>query len=209
MSADLTAQREAHFEKYLGDLDQVVMKSTGDKPVKVDIYTFAPTEERPFYVLITSGMSDQRQNIPEDWDIAPRAELMLYTLHPKGWMYSVLRGLAEMPSEEDTFLSYRHTIPNGRPMTTVPTLLTAFTFLPPQFEDEGFQPMTVGGDDTDLLLLVPITEGERQYAVEHGTDDLYNLFAQHLDPVIDEYRPCLVTGEQCPGAPTLGDQGQG
>ena len=198
VSAELMAQREAHYEKYLGDLDQVVMKSTGQKPVNVDIYTFAPTEERPFYVLITGGMSDQRQNIPEDWDIAPRAELMLYTLHPKGWMYSVLRGLAEMCFEKDTFLSYRHTIPNGRPMTSEPSLLTAFTFLPPQLEEDGFQSMQVDGDDTDLLLLVPITEAEREYAVEQGTDDLYNLFAQHLDPVIDEHRSCVVTGQQSP-----------
>lgn len=205
VSAELIAQREAHYEKYLGDLDQVVMKSTEQKLVNIDIYTFAPTEERPFYALITSGMSDRRQNIPEDWEIAPRAELMLYTLHPKGWMYSVLRGLAEMAFDKETFLSYRHTIPNGRPMTTEPSLLTAFTFLPPQFEEEGFQPMQVDGDDTDVLLLVPITEAEREYAVEQGTDDLYNLFAQHLDPVIDEHRSCIVTGQESPGAPPLGE----
>lgn len=205
MPDDLTSEREAHYEKYLGALDQVVMKSKPGSAFEIDIYTFAPTEERPFYVLITGGMSDHRQNIPDDWEISPRAEIMLYTLHPKGWMYSALRGLAEMPLEKDSFLSYRHTIPNGRPVTSEPSLLTAFTFLPPQFEDDGFRLMTVDNDATDILLMVPITEAERQYAVENGTDDLYNLFAQHLDPVIFEHRSCIVTGEPSPGAPANPD----
>ena len=93
------------------------MHSTDAKTVHVDIYTFAPTADRDFYTLITSGMPDVRQNIPDDRNISPRAEIMLSCHEATPWMYSVLKGLAEMPSDDDTFLSYRNTVPNGMPMT--------------------------------------------------------------------------------------------
>lgn len=195
-------QRENHYIQYLGALDQQVMHSTDVKPVHVDIYTFTPTDERPFYTLITGGMSDLRQNVPDDWDIAPRAEIMMYVQEPKGWMYNVLKGLAEMPFEDETFLSYRHTVPNGMPMTAEPSLLTSYFFVQPFNEPEGFSPMTVEGDLTDLLVLVPITEAEHRLAVEQGSDALLDLFQEKgLDPLVDEHRSCLVTGKRSPGLP--------
>src|SRR5437762_7376163 len=111
--SELIQQREEHYARFLGPLTREIMHSTNFKTVHIDVYTFEPTKERPFFTLITGGMSDVRQNIPGDCDIAPRAEIMLYAEEPKGWMYNVLKGLAEMPSDDDTFLSYRHTVPNG------------------------------------------------------------------------------------------------
>ncbi len=192
-------QREAHYTRFLGALDQKVMHSTDVKQVHVDIYTFAPTPERPFFTLITGGMSDLRQSIPDDRDYAPRAEIMLYASQPQGWMYSVLKGLAEMPFDDDTFLSYRHTIPNGMPMTAEPSLLTSYFMSPVFGERDGFTPMLVEDDAVDVLLMVPITEGERELAVDQGSDALLALFEQReFDPVIDEARACLLPGKVLP-----------
>lgn len=187
-------QREQHYARFFGPLTREIMHSTDVKSVHIDIYTFEPTKERPFYTLITGGMSDARQNIPIDWEISPRAEIMLYAKEPKGWMYNVLKGLGEMPFDDDTFLSYRHTVPNGQPMTAEPSLLTSYFFMLPIFEPEHFSPMLVGGDATDVLLMIPITEAERNLAAEDGSDALIDLFQKHeLDPVIQENRTCLVS----------------
>jgi hypothetical protein len=196
---DLIKQREDHYARFLGPLDQQIKHSTDEKLVHVDIYTFIPTEERPFHTLITGGMSNQRQNIPNNWNISPRAELMLYCREPNPWMYSALKDLAEMPSDDDTFLSYRHTVPNGMPMTAEPSLLTGFFFAPPILETDDFSPMIVDGEDTDILLLVPITDDERQFAIDHGVDKLMDTFQEHLDPVIDEHRSCIISGAVSPG----------
>ena len=196
---DLIKQRENHYTRFLGPLDQKIMHSTDAKIVHVDIYTFAPTADRDFYTLITGGMSDVPQNIPEDWNISPRAEIMLYCHQPKPWMYSVLKGLAEMPSDDDTFLSYRHTVPNGMPMTADPSLLTGYFFFYPILEIEEFSPMVVDGDDTDILLMIPITDDEREFAINNGVDKLVDICHEHLDPVIDEHRTCLVSGAISPG----------
>lgn len=200
---DLISQREAHYTSYLGSIDQEIMHSTDVKIVHVDIYTFSPSRDRPFYTLITGGMSDVRQNIPSDSDLATRAEIMLYAHEPKPWMYSVLKGLAEMPSDDNTFLSYRHTVPNGMPMTAEPSLLTGFFFLSPELEADDFSPMTVDNDLTDILLMIPITDDERRYAIHHDVDSLLEIFQEHLDPVIEEHRPCLVSEVVSPGARTV------
>jgi hypothetical protein len=193
---DLIGQREAHYERFLGPLTEKIMHATDVKPVHVDIYTFRPSSDRPHFTLITGGMSDLRQCVPDGWDIAPRAEIMLNVSEPRGWMYSVLKGLAEMPSSDDTFLSYRHTVPNGKPMTADPSLLTSFFFVHPMMMPDGFSPMKVDGDDTDILLLIPITELERRYAKEKGAAELISLFGdRELDPIVDESRKSFVSSE--------------
>jgi hypothetical protein len=193
--ADLLSQREAHYRRFLGPLDEPVMHSTDVKPVHVDVYQFRPRGKRPYWTLITSGMSDRRQPLPSDAPkhIAPRAEILMYVSEPQGWMFSVLKGLAEMPFDRDTYLHWHHTVPNGKPMTAKPSLLTSFLFLPPYFERKGFDTLRLEGDDVHILMLLPITESERRYAMEHGSHALEKIMSQRkFDPVVDETRDSLV-----------------
>jgi hypothetical protein len=188
-------EREAHYQRFFGPLNQSIMHSTDDKKVHVDIYQYAPTEERPYWTLITGGMSDQRQPLPANAGshVAPRAELMMYVREPLGWMFSVLKGLAETPFDDDTYLHWHHTVPNGHAMTAAPSSLTSFFFLPPYFESEGFDSLVVDGDKVHILMLIPITETEREYAIEHGSQALEDLMSDtEFDPVVEESRASLI-----------------
>lgn len=191
---NLIDQREAHYEKFLGEIPEEVMHSTDIKPVHVDIYTFPPTDERPYYTLVTGGMSDLRQNIPSRYDsLAKRAEIITYTREPQGWIYNVLKGLAESPFDHDTFFHWYHNVPNGKPMTAVPSLLTAYLFLPPYLEVEDFSPMIVDGDETDFLMMVPITDSELKFIREHRVNAMLDVFDKHdFDYIIDEQRSSFV-----------------
>jgi suppressor of fused protein SUFU len=187
--------REAHYEKHFGELTEQVMHSTDIKEVHVDIYQFRPTPERDYWTIITGGMSDARQYIPEDLEgqIGSRAEIMMYVREPNGWMFNVLKGLAEMPFDDNTYLHWRHTVPNGKPMTAEPSELTNFFFLPPYFEAEGFDSLELDGEGVDILWLFPITDAERQYAVDNGSEALEELFEKtQIDPVVDEARKSIV-----------------
>jgi len=187
--------REAHYQKYFGPLTEKVMHSTDMKPVHVDIYQFPPTARRPFWTLITSGMSNDLQPLPQEAAkfVSPRTELMMCVREPKPWMFSVLKGLAEMPFEDNTHLHWWHTVQNGQSMTAEPSLLTAFFFLPPYFEETGFDTLQLGGQKVDILWLVPITEAERKFATEHGSQALEDLMSQkELDRVVDESRRSIV-----------------
>lgn len=190
----LIDQREAHYEKFLGPIMDPVMHSTDIKPVHIDIYTFPPTEERPYFTLITGGMSDLRQNVPARYhSLGRRAEILTYAAEPQGWMYNVLKGLAEMPFDDNTFLHWYHTAPNGKAMTAEPSDLTAYLFVPPYLEVEEFSPMTIDGDNTDFLMMVPITARELNFTREHGIDAMLNVFDEHdFDYIINERRSSFI-----------------
>jgi len=194
-SGDFTAIREAHYVKHFGLLSESIMHSTDEKTPHVDIYRFPPFQDRHYWTLITGGMSDFRQSVPDDAPehVSPRTEILLYVRAPQPWMFSVLKGLAEMPFDDQTFLHWWHTVPNGMPMTAKPSLLTNFFFLPPYFEKEGFDTLEIGGDKVNILWLIPITDAELHYKLEHGGRALEELFSQkELDPVVDESRKSLV-----------------
>ena len=187
--------REAHYQRFLGPLTQKVMHSTDAKPVHVDIYQFEPTQDREFWTLITGGMSDIQQIAPDDCaeHQAPRAEILMYVPAPQGWMFNVLKGLAEMPFDNDTYLHWWHTIPNGMAMTAKPSLLTSFFFMPPYFEDEQFGTLQLDGDGVDFLWMVPITEAEREFAVTHGSQALEDRMRDAgLSHILDESRKSIV-----------------
>ena len=187
--------REAHYSEFLGEMSDLVWHSTDDKSPHIDVYQFAPTPDRDFWTLVTGGMSDLRQPAlrTSAGEHAPRAELLMYVREPKPWMADVLKGMAEMPFDDDTFLYWGHTVPNGKPMTAEPSQLTSFFFDMPYFEDPKFSNLTIEGDDVVFLWLRPITEAERSYAVEHGGMALSDLFASlDADQVVDEQRESLV-----------------
>jgi hypothetical protein len=101
--------------------------------------------------------------------------------------------LAELPFDEETYLDWHHTVPNGQAMTEEPSELTSFFFLPPYFEDEQFDDLEIEGERIDFLWLVPITEKERHFAIDFGSQALEDeMVEQELDPVVDEGRTSIV-----------------
>lgn len=187
--------RERHYQQFFGPLDQKIMHSTDVQPVHIDIYQFAPTDDRPFWTLITSGMSNERQLEPDasGEGTSLRAEIITYAKEPQSWMFSVLKGLAEMPFVDNTFLHWWHTVPNGMPMTVNPSLLTAFFFLPPYYEDVEIGNLELDGDKVDFLWMLPITEAELNYARENGSRELeLRLEEAELSHIIDERRKSVL-----------------
>ena len=187
--------REAHYKKHLGALDQKILHSTDVKAVHIDIYQFKPTSEKPIWTIITGGMSDFAQLTPQGEDDyrAPRAEILMYATEPENWMFSVLKGLAEMPFDDATHLHWWHTVPNGMPMTAEPSQWTSYFFLPPYIEESGFSEFEVEGEKVDFLWMIPITEKERCYAMEYGSDELEKILEQvDVDVLLDQKRGSLV-----------------
>ncbi len=187
--------REAHYEKFFGPITQLIMHSTDSRKPHIDIYQFEPADTRPYWVLITGGMSDLRQHIPDELvgKIAPRAEILLHAEEPKPWMFHVLKELAWIPFDKETFLYWSHVVPNGMPMTAEPSELTNFFFLPPYFEGAELNTLYLDGDRVDFLWMVPIADGESEYKLEYGAEALETLFEKaKLPAVIDERRTSLV-----------------
>ena len=59
---DFRIAREAHYKRFLGEIDSVAHSMSVDLlPVHVDVYQLPPTGDRPYWTLITGGMSDFRK----------------------------------------------------------------------------------------------------------------------------------------------------
>jgi len=191
---DFLHQREAHYERFFGPMDQDVIHSTDIQPVHIDIYQFAPTADRPYWTLVTGGMSDERQLLPEfDDHRSSRTEILMYVREPQEWMFDDLKVLAEFPFVEDTHLHWWHTVPIGQPIDRARSQLRAYLFLPPYFEDPALSELEIDGDRVDFLWLHPITEAERAFAEARGSQELEKVIrAANLPIVIDESRSSLV-----------------
>lgn len=188
------ARREAHYARMFGHRSSLVWHSTDGKSPHVDVYQFPPGNGRDYWTLVTGGMSDLRQPaLLHSDDIAPRAEILMYVREPKPWMVNALKGLAEMPFDADTFLYWGHTVPNGQPMTFEPSELTSFFIDHPHLEHPEMLGLTIDGDEVAFLWLRPITEAERAYAIQRGSQRLSDLLSKlDADPVVDEQRASLV-----------------
>jgi len=188
------AKRQKHYRKFLGPMSDKVMHSTNVHQVHVDIYQFEPSPKRPYWTLITGGMSDKRQNVPDGVDWASgRSEVLAYVKEPYERIFAVLKLLAEMPFEEDSYMHWFHTISVGEPVTARQTELTCAFLLPPFFEKPKFDTLRIGGDKVDFLMMVPITMQERHYAKKNGGQALLEVLEEaDFGPVVDENRKSLV-----------------
>lgn len=115
-----------HIAQHLGEPATVFHEIISDL-VHIDIHIIPPRPDRNFYTLVTTGMSQRPMTVPPGAEEFARCELML-SLPPDWplqeedlkdenhyWPLRLLKTLARMPHEYDTWLSIDHTIPNGDP----------------------------------------------------------------------------------------------
>ncbi len=184
-------QREEHYQQHFGPLCQQIMHSTNDVDPHIDIYQFPPYGERDYWTLITGGMSNLPQTLPDGKQYS--TELLMYVREPRPWMFHALKGLAEFPARYQTFFYWGHTIKYGKVTEAAPTLLTAFLLLPPYFEHKSFDTLTFYGDPVYFLWCMPITEQERAYAETNGGEALSERMANiNFDIVVNEDRESIV-----------------
>lgn len=141
-----------HIESFIGPIETVFHELLSPR-VHIDVHIVAPSEERPVYTLVTSGMSDLPMTVPEGCESLRWAELML-CLPPDWpmteedwknedyyWPLRALKFLARFPHEYNTWLFMDHTVPNGNPIRKFGqtdfccSLITAPSTVPAEFFD--------------------------------------------------------------------------
>ena len=183
---DPIAIREEHYERHFGRMSDAVAHSTDKNTVHVDIYQFEPSEARPYWTLVTGGMSDLPQRIPSaaEGTLAPRTEILMYAKTPQHWMLEILKTLAEFPFRRETFLHWYHTWTKDACITHEPSSFTSCLFLPPFLEDPSLNELQVQGNRVDFLWMIPITEREQDFAVSDGSEALARLLMTDEDNLI-------------------------
>lgn len=179
---------EQHMSKY-GLVPQSVFHEIVSDLVHIDVHFCRPTPDRPFVTLFTTGMSDLPMTVPEGVD-ARLVELMLClpsdwplddeSLHQENryWPIRVLKQLARLPHEYQTWLGSGHTVPNGDPPGPYAedTALCCALIAPPLTLPAEAHRFQSSRGACAIYGLFPLFAAEVNLKLERGTDALLELF---------------------------------
>ena len=193
----------AHVERHIGPVAGVVHELKSEL-IHVDVLRVAPTARRPYWTLVTSGMSDapmRDQSCPEH-SFLRHAELVLCLpatwpldlRDPRwGWPYTLLGELARLPHAKDTWLAWGHTWEVGRRRRLAPNVpFSGAVFLPPATLPVAFTTcLEATGRRIDFLGVVLLHRRELKLKLARGLDALLDRVGwDSLSEVVDLKRPC-------------------
>lgn len=192
-----------HIEEYVGEVDGVFHEIVSDL-VHVDVHIVRPTDQRPFHTLVTSGMSDRPMNVPAGAEMFQYAELMIYLPadwpldesdlkdESNYWPIRLLKVLARLPHEYDTWLAMDHTVPNGDPPEPYApnTGFVCAMLAVPEMESEDFWRLEIDEEKTiNFFAVVPLYPEETTFKLKRGPERLLQRFGREDIPqVIDVSR---------------------
>lgn len=182
MDNDLIAAVATHIRQHIGEPDEVLHELIPTSSVHIDLHIVKPTVERPFYTVVTSGMSELPLPIPEELEgrVPPYMELMLClpadwkvgerTSPRWNWPLKWLQILAKYPHDYNTWFFVAHTIPNGDPAEPFGpgTEQCCWFIRPPENAPEAFLELQHG--DRTILFISPtaIYASEMEFALSDG-----------------------------------------
>lgn len=184
---------EQHIIKHIGTPSLVYHEIISDL-VHIDIHIVPPRPERDFYTLVTSGMSARAMTTPEGLEEFSYAELSIclpphwslkhedFKDESNYWPVRLLKMLARMPHEYDTWLGFAHTVPNGDPPEPYApnTKFCCAMLLPSPIGPEEFWQLKVSPEmDIQFLSIVPLYAEEAAFKLRKGADPLLDLFGRH------------------------------
>jgi len=177
----------AHVEEHIGPVHQVWHELISDL-VHIDIIQVEPTDERPFWTLITSGMSDQAMAVPPEAESYAHAELFLclppdwpmtrsdFQNERHYWPVRLLKALARLPHDYDTWLGPGHSVGNdGEALTPYAdnTQLCCALLLPPLVRvPPAFHELALPNRLIRFFGVWPIYREEMTFKLETGLDEL-------------------------------------
>jgi hypothetical protein len=195
-----------HIERYFGD--GTVFHEIVSDYVHIDVHIVKPTDEKPYYTLITSGMSDRPMKIPEGGAGFEYAEIMM-ALPPdwkieeddlnderNWWPFRQLKQTARFPHVHETWLWYAHTIANENPPEPFADgvdfcggILSC-----PMLCPEEAHTLEIDDNKTiQFLTFIPLYLRELQYAWEQGSDKLFERLDEwDLDELVQVGREAVI-----------------
>ena len=195
----LTACRAKVYEELFGSGPTAVFPPHAlfrkpDERFLIDIFVYTlATSTGEIEVAVTNGMSDQRLSEPDyplEWH---RRELIQYFPKCTEGHARRLHDMAWLPLFDEFYLDSHHSIAWEHPAVPGTPWKNAFFLLPLIKSHRNFV-FEVEGDKVSFLWHIPISDEERAFKRENGTDALIDrMEAVDLPWVFDEKnRPAMV-----------------
>jgi hypothetical protein len=179
----------AHYNQYWGMATEVLRFAFSDAPHDAPFIAefFIGAEDEPLYVYATLGMSEAPSSSKRDIPNARQyehIELFMYANQPSTALKQSLALLATYPFQMNAPLAPLDTVYGSHSIVEGSQLTSVLLSLPLR-EPEEFAAVDVGDYLVHLLMVTPITEAERQFAIKQGALALLELFAQEQVDVAD------------------------
>jgi hypothetical protein len=194
-------QLTAHVEKCVGKVDNVLHEIVSDV-VHVDVLIVEPTVEKPYYTVVTAGMSSLPMKIPKETpgeESFKYSELMMTlpstnsTLSgkeskgsesdpPDYYSISDLKRFARYPHQADTWVGPGHTLVSADPPeplgedTKMTGYIVGFPFSISSHECWHFT--ASDGNRINLLQMYAVHTRELEYKFENSSDALFEKLEQ-------------------------------
>ncbi len=171
-----------HIEEQIGPIDYVFHELVSEY-VHIDVHRVPPRKERPFYTLITSGMSEQPMTVPNGAETLRYTELMIclpptwplrmedFRDERNYWPIRLLKILARLPHEFQTWLGLSHSIPNGEPPRPFAsnTKFCSSILVPPLTCPDPFRTLTISEDEViQFYAVLPLYLEELECKLHDG-----------------------------------------
>jgi hypothetical protein len=198
-----------HIEKYFGT-DFFVLHEEKSSTVHVDTHVVRPTTDRPYFTLLTSGMSDLDMRMPKGLEDLALAEVCLCLPRewPLGmddfgwrepryfWPLAILRSAAKYPHIHQTWFSWGHTIGNverPKPLSSETGFTGVMLLNPATFPEGADTVKTEDGRTIQYLALIPLFEQEMRFKKKFGSDVLEEkLIEADITELLDPKRLSIV-----------------
>ncbi|AWH55281.1 hypothetical protein C1924_19815 [Stenotrophomonas sp. ESTM1D_MKCIP4_1] len=189
----------AHIERHLGPVSGVFHEIISDL-VHIDVHVVPASEQFPYLRLVTSGMSDLPMTTPAEVEVPQYMELMVtlpadwpitqdaFEDERNYWPVRLLKTLARLPHEYDTWLGFGHTIPNGHPAEPyAPGVgFDGAIVLPPVSAPDDFATLQLDdGITVEFMSIVPLYPEEMDLKLKKDAETLLGRFdAKNIKDVI-------------------------
>ncbi len=196
-----------HIAQHIGEVTMVFHEIVSDL-VHIDVHHVLPTDERNYHTLITSGMSDKPMTVPEGAEEFRFAELVLclpsdwkltredFADEQNFWPIRLMKELARLPHEYDTWLGPGHSMPNGdEPQPYAKNTRFCCALIVPSlgFGKEFRQFKRPDERVVNFYSIWPLLPDETEFKLKHGYEELMDrLFDRDVTEVIDVTRRSAV-----------------
>lgn len=205
---DLIEAVGTHVEQHIGAV-ATVLHEIASPEVHVDVYVVEPTAQRPYYTLLTAGMSERPMSAPPDVPDGRFAEVLLclprnwplsqeaFKQEENWWPIRLLKTLARHPHEQETWLYWGHTLALADPPEPFAsnTRMSSVLLLEPRLIPPVAHHIYVGkGKDVRLWGAFPLYQEELDLKLENGAERLEELFAARgVTELLDIQRPTVAS----------------
>ena len=197
---------EEHIQQYFGKFEKV-WREIFSPDIHVDICVVPPSEERDYYTLATMGMGAHRMNVPEELAEykLERAELVIAlptdwkldeeSLKDERWYWPIglLKVLARLPIESDTWLGWGHTMDKQSPFAENTTLCGVIFIGIQNIEDGGEICLLPNGEEVNFYQVIPLYRDELEYKLAYDAEALLEKMAG-IGFVVQPDRPDALSG---------------